>query len=86
MQNKSQAGEGTLYYEFTINNRFSERTRIESPRFDQVIRVTLNTNHFDASKVWQTLTVQMRARKVSNDCVSGPTAKHDTPANPWFRP
>ena len=84
MQNKSQASEGTLYYEFVVEGRYSENKRIESPRFDQVIRVTLDTNRFDSSLVWQNLNVQMRARRVSNDCVSGWTGKHRTPRNPWY--
>jgi len=82
--NKSQRGEGSLYYEFTINRRHSDRRRIESPHFDQRIKVTLDTNHYTAGTTYRQLRVQMRARRISNDCVSGATEELLTERNPFL--
>jgi len=82
--NKSQASEGTLYYEFSINGRFSEQRRIESPFYDQRLPIALDTNHFAPGRTYQFIRVQLWARRVDNDCRSGPTQLYPTAINPYY--
>lgn len=82
--NKSQASEGSLYYEFSINGRYSDRQRIENPHFDQRLKVNLDTNHYISGTVFENLRVQLWARRVNNDCRSGPSEEYVTVNNPSY--
>jgi hypothetical protein len=84
--NKSQADEGSLYYEFSIDGSYSDRQRIENPYFDQRINVTLDTRHYRPNDIFKQFQVQLWARKVENDCRSGGSELYVTPVNPSARP
>lgn len=84
--NKSQASEGTLYYEFSINGRFSDQRRIESPFYDQRLPISLDTSHFAPGRTFQFIRVQLWARRVDNDCRSGPTQLYATAFNQFYHP
>src|SRR3978361_2429383 len=74
VQNKSQSSEGSLYYEFSIDATYGDRQRIESPSFDQIRTITLDTHRYNPGRVFRRFQMQLWARRVNNDCRSGGTA------------